>query len=359
MLIMSREPSKALLTWYDENRRDLPWRRTHDPYVIWVSEIMLQQTRVETVLPYFRRFVQQYPSVESLARAEEEDVLGLWAGLGYYRRARLLHAAARQVVTAGGGIPQDIRGLRKLSGVGAYTAAAIGSIAFGLVEPAVDGNVERVIARYRGIGDSPKKAKTKREIAETARQLLSRDRPGDSNQALIELGATLCRPRNPRCLDCPLLPDCHAAGSGEAPTLPAPRARRAPVRVDRQVAVVLTGGRVLLFRRPRSSTLLAGMWELPWTESEESRMREAQLEERYGGHWSLGESIGQVSHAITHRQFRVQIFVAQIATDDELTEGQEAGWFTPRDLDNLPVSSLVRKVLALAAWDSAALAGGK
>jgi A/G-specific adenine glycosylase len=346
-----------LLDWYERHKRDLPWRHTDDPYSIWVSEIMLQQTRVETVLPYYERFLNRYPSIETLAQAEIEEVLGLWSGLGYYRRARLLHQAARQLLSGDGSLPRDHRALRELPGVGAYTAAAIGSIAFGLVEPAVDGNVERVITRYLGIGGDPKRGEARREVATGARSLVDEERPGDSNQALMELGATICRPRGPLCSSCPLGAECHARNAGDPEAYPMARTKLSPTRVRRCVAIVRHEGRVLLFRRPEESRVLAGMWELPWVEQQRRGRSEEPFVDRYGGRWHLGETLGRVRHAITHRLFEIEVLEARLEVSEEVAEGREAGWFAPQDLQTLPVSSLVRKALALA--DSTAFAGGK
>lgn len=342
-----RDSRQRLLDWYDEQKRDLPWRRTEDPYAIWVSEIMLQQTRVETVLPFFERFLSRFPTVETLAQAETEEVLGLWSGLGYYRRARLLHEAAGRVVEGGGQIPTDIEGLRKLPGVGAYTAAAIGSIAFGLAEPTIDGNVERVISRYRGIAGNPKRGQPRQQIARGAINLVDPDRPGDSNQALMELGATMCRPRNPRCSGCPLGSACHAHRLGDPEGFPTARPRAAQTKVVRQVMVVQEEGRTLLFRRPESSEQLSGMWELPWLEPRAQVRSESLLAERYGGDWQLAESLGRVKHSITHRSFDIEAIKALLGAGESVAEGIEAGWFSADELGTLPTSSLVKKVLAL------------
>ena len=215
---------EGLLDWYDRNQRDLPWRHREDPYSIWVSEIMLQQTQVETVLPYYEKFLTRFPEVESLAAAGTEEVLGYWSGLGYYRRARLMHQAAQQIVASGEGFPGDLASLMELPGVGKYTAAAVGSIAFGIVEPAIDGNIERVVGRYVGLTDDPRRTGARRRIEAAARQLLSTRRPGDSNQALMEIGATLCRTRNPLCDKCPLAARCEARREGR----PEAFARRRP-----------------------------------------------------------------------------------------------------------------------------------
>jgi len=353
----NRDRRKDLLSWYDQHKRDLPWRHTKDPYAIWVSEIMLQQTRVETVLPYYEKFLSRFPTVEALAGSEEEEVLGAWSGLGYYRRARLLHQAARQIVGDTGRMPRDIKELRELPGIGTYTAAAIGSMAFDLVEPAIDGNVERVISRYLGVDADPKRGQARRQVVAGAASLIDKQRPGDSNQALMELGATLCRPRGPHCSRCPLSLSCQARIEGDPEAFPVTRPRPAATRVLRQVAVVQEKGKVLLFRRPETSEILAGMWELPWIEGRDGARGGLGFADRYGGRWYLGESLGSVRHSITHRRFEIEVLAGWMSGTQIVAEGEEAGWFTPQDLESLPVSSLVKKVLAVAAAGSAALAG--
>ncbi|HTQ78805.1 MAG TPA: A/G-specific adenine glycosylase [Thermoanaerobaculia bacterium] len=341
-------PAQDLLSWFDRHRRDLPWRRTADPYAIWLSEVMLQQTRVETVLPYYARFLLQFPTLEALAGAEIDEVLALWSGLGYYRRARQLHAAARQVVASGAGFPRTLAGLRALPGVGDYTAAAVGSIAFGIAEPVLDGNVERVLSRLLALAEDPRQRSGRERLLTRGRELLDPGRPGDSNQAMMELGATLCLPKNPRCLLCPLSAGCRAAAAGEAELYPLPRKRREAVRVRQVVAVVESPRGILLFKRPEGSTLLAGTWELPWVEAEAagSGLPEAGLAERYGGRWQLGPRVAQVRHGITYRDIEVDVHRAEVASTGMVEEGMEAGWFDAEGRGRLPLSSLVGKVLA-------------
>ncbi len=207
--------------WFDARQRDLPWRKSREPYPVWVSEVMLQQTRVEAARPYFDRFLETFPSVEALAAASEESVLSLWSGLGYYQRARRLHAAARQIVANKGEFPTTTEGWRKLPGVGRYTAAAVASIVFGAREPAIDGNVMRVVARLLVLEEDPKNNAGFQAIETRARDLLDSERPGDSNQAIMELGATICRPRKPLCSTCPLEEGCLATATGEPERYPA------------------------------------------------------------------------------------------------------------------------------------------
>ena len=277
---------RKLLHWYDQHRRDLPWRRTPDPYRVWLAEVMLQQTRVAAVEPYYQRFLGLFPSVEALARARPQRVLRAWAGLGYYSRARALQAAARQIRTRGR-FPSTYAEWRALPGVGPYTAAAVASIAFGQPHAVVDGNVRRVLARLftRAQG-----------LEETAAALLDRTRPGDFNQALMELGATLCRPRTPLCPKCPLAAYCRARQTGTVARFPPPRLRRPLERFQLQLALVEQDGRVLL--APPSNH---GWWPRFWSLPELPHPQLARL--------------GRVSsfrHSVTYRNIEVQVFRARL-----------------------------------------------
>ncbi len=247
------EVRTRLLGWYDANARDLPWRKDRDPYRVWVSEIMLQQTRVAAVIEHYHEFLRRFPTVRKLAAARESSVLAAWSGLGYYRRARMLHAAAKIIARERGGrFPGSVAEWRLLPGIGRYTAAAIASIAFGAAVAVVDGNVERVIERISGDGLSQE------GIWDAAERLLDRERPGDFNQAMMELGATVCTPRAPACLTCPMVDFCATRGerAGIAKTS---RQRKREIHY----ALDLRGQTVLLVQRPRSARLMAGMWELP------------------------------------------------------------------------------------------------
>ncbi len=346
---------EALLVWFDRHRRELPWRVVQDGaerpdgYRVWVSEIMLQQTRVETVIPYYDRFLARYPTVGALAAADVEDLLAVWSGLGYYRRARQMHAAAAEIVRRGA-FPNTLEGLRELPGIGEYTAAAIGSIAFGIEVAVLDGNVERVIARYLALAGDPKAKAIRRQLAAAAGELLDARRPGDSNQALMELGATLCIPRRPKCLLCPLALDCRARAEGDPSRYPPPRKRRAQVRLRRMLAWVESPEGILLFRRPEDSPLLAGTWELPGFDraAPDPPQEPAQvLAAKYGGQWTIGPKIAKIRHAITHRNIEAEIHRGQVTfAGDTVAEGPEAGWFHPPEIGELATSSLVDKAVA-------------
>jgi A/G-specific adenine glycosylase len=291
-----------LLEFFDARRRDLPWRRSADPYRVWVSEVMLQQTRVATVLPCYERWLRRFPTLQALARASLDDVLVEWQGLGYYSRARNLHATARVVRERfAGRWPDTADGLRALPGIGEYTAGAVASIAFGRPEPAIDGNARRVLARLFDL-EHPRA----RQLRSLALALIPADRPGDFNQALMELGAAVCTPRQPRCGRCPLRGDCLARAHGTERLRPARRARDPVPSCDVGVAVVVApGDRMLLVRRPGHG-LLGGLWAFPGAEprrGESLRAAAARAARAAGAGVRArdGEAIGTVPHAFSHR----------------------------------------------------------
>ena len=339
--------AQGLLDWYKRSRRQLPWRQDRDPYRVWVSEVMLQQTGVEVVVPYYERFIARFPTVGALGAADLDEVLGLWSGLGYYRRARQLHAAARKIVASGGRIPDTPEGLERLPGIGPYTAAAVASIAYGAVEPALDGNVERVVARLLALDLPPKTAAGRRRIKEEATRLLDPDRPGDSNQALMELGATVCRPRRPACSICPLTHRCVAARQGRPESYPHSKKGRGLIRERRCVVVAGADGRVVFFRRPADSRLLTGFWELPWAEWGTKRKVEKRLAQRYGGQWRLDRSVGRVRHTISHRAIIAEVRPGAFEAGHTVAEGPEAAWLLIEQLEGVPISSLDRKTLSV------------
>lgn len=333
----------ALLDWYDIHRRNLPWRappgERQDPYRVWLSEIMLQQTTVATVGPYFRRFVERWPTVEALAAAELDEVLHAWAGLGYYARARNMHACARAVVREHGGrFPADEAGLRALPGIGAYTAAAIAAIAFDIPATAMDGNVERVIARLRNV-TAPLPA-AKPELYRLAAEITPKTRAGDYAQALMDLGATVCTPKSPRCMICPWADACRARAAGTAESLPA-RARKSarPTRHGIAFWAVRRDGAVLLRRRPETG-LLGGMMEIPSTEwrAERWTLADAAGVAPAKGRWRLLP--GSVRHVFTH--FALELGVATAEVEAVASDGV---WCPVDRLSDYALPSVMKKVV--------------
>jgi A/G-specific adenine glycosylase len=321
--------AQALLAWYRRGHRDLPWRRTCDPFRIWVSEIMLQQTRAQAVIPYYERFLAHFPDVETLAAAEEEQVLALWSGLGYYSRARNLRRAAI-AIRAASGFPRDYAGLRQLPGVGDYTASAIASIAFGLPHAVLDGNVLRVVARVENDPSDIASPATRERFRAIAQKWLDARHPGEFNQALMELGAMVCLARNPLCLVCPLAASCRAREQATAAQLPVKRPKEEPVHLTGTLLVIRRRGRVLL-RRIEPESRMAGFWELPT----------AEHLPRAG----VRAAIGTFRHSITHHRYRFTV-----ATVDKTPSpaGPSFRWFQPLEIQRIPLSTTARKALRIA-----------
>jgi len=318
---------KALLEWYGRTARKLPWRATRDPYRIWVSEIMLQQTRVAAATPYFEKFIARFPDAAALAAAPLDDLLTLWSGLGYYSRARNMHNAAREIVRSGG-FPRDYDSIRRLPGIGDYTAAAIASIAFGLPYAVLDGNVLRVLARLTNDSGNISTAPVRRRLQETAQRLLDSSRPGDFNQALMELGATVCLPKEPRCADCPISADCEAHRLGRENDLPVRTRSVPPVAIEKTLLVIERDGTILLWRRTDRGRM-HGFWELP----DASQLpRAIQDRER-----------GVFRHTITNHHYVFTVGSAHV-------RGNPRGfsWIERTRLVRLPLSTTARKALALA-----------
>ncbi len=303
-----------LLRWFSLHKREMPWRGRTDPYAVWVSEIMLQQTQVATVRPYYERFMKRFPDVGSLARARLDAVLKAWEGLGYYTRARNLHTAAKLVSSRGGGIPRTPEGLRELPGIGRYTAGAIASIAFGLDEPVLDGNVARVLCRVFLVKTPAKDPRTERRLWAIARELLPAGRAGEFNEALMDLGATVCTPRSPSCATCPIEALCTARAKGMEELLPV-KVRRKPVpHYEICVGIVRKRGRILIDRRPEEG-LLGGLWEFPGGKRERGESREEcvrrEVLEELGIRVRVGRKVAVVRHAYSH--FRVTIHAYECA----------------------------------------------
>jgi len=343
--------SRKLAAWYSLHRRRLPWRETRDPYRIWVSEVMLQQTQVATVVPYYRRFLRRFPSLRALAAARVEEVLSAWSGLGYYRRARALHAAAREVVDRlGGEIPADPSLLRRLPGVGGYTAGALASIAFGLPEPALDGNSQRVLSRLLALGGDPRSPVNRRVMEEAARRLLENGVPGDINQALMELGARICLPVSPRCDACPVGKDCRARARGLQSVLPETSRGRPTVGMEAAVAIIRRGKSYLMIRRD-GENLMTGLWEFPGgflNPGEDARKGLARIgRERLGAALRPREKIASLQQAITYRRVKVGAYRATLSEPLPAAPGARGAvrWVRPADLRGLPHGSATRRIL--------------
>jgi A/G-specific adenine glycosylase len=336
--------SRALLAWFDEHRRALPWRGSPDAYGVWLSEIMLQQTRVDTVVPYYLRFLERYPSVTALAEAPLDEVLGAWSGLGYYRRARSLHAAAREVVERhGGSFPRELAALRSLPGIGAYTAGAIASIAFGLRTPLVDGNVARVLSRLFAVSEALGTSASERKLWSIAESLVPAERPGDFNQALMELGATVCAPERPRCELCPVAERCRARLEGRELELPVPRARKEPSRVGLIAAVVREPRGLLLARRPAGG-LFGGLWEPPMVEGS---LREARAK-LSGAGVVLGPERGALEHVLTHRRLAIVVHSGRVDGSIRALEPyEELAFVLEPEGGTLGLSTMAKRVLTI------------
>lgn len=259
----SKAVHRKILAWYDKEKRDLPWRRSLDPYRIWISEIMLQQTRVETVIPYYERFLSHYPTVRALAEADTDQLLNLWAGLGYYSRARNLQAAAQDMVARfKGELPRSLEDLRSLKGIGGYTSAAIASIAYNAPYAAIDGNLERVFSRLIASRKNPK-LEGKEEMAAVGASLVKLGRAGDMNQAFMDLSSKICLPKEPKCMLCPLRENCEAQAQGIQREIPVKKEKRAPVELQAEGIILIVKNELLLARR-RKEDWLSGMWDIPW-----------------------------------------------------------------------------------------------
>ena len=351
---MITEQSKAklqrqLLNWYRQNARDLPWRKTRDPYAIWVSEIMLQQTRVETVIPYYRRWMVEFPTLGSLAEAEEDQVLILWEGLGYYSRARNLQAAARIVQEKYQGIlPLDQKALQGLPGIGRYTAGAILSIAHDRPAPILDGNLRRVFTRLFTISTPIHTAETEKYLWKIAELLLPEEHPGDFNQAMMELGALICLPKKPRCEICPAADDCLANQGGLQEDLPV-RKKKTPLPLLQVTAAVIPKGeQVLLAKRPPGG-LLGGLWEFPGGKQKENETLQEtlsrEIREELNLEVEIGDLLGSYQHAYTHYKITLHAFCCRLVSEDlQLNYHTESAWVSRKELDSFPMGKIDRMI---------------
>ncbi len=345
-----------LLDWFRRGQRDLPWRRTKEPYRIWLSEIMLQQTRVAAVLPYYHRFLRRFPTLRALARARTEQVLRLWAGLGYYSRARNLHRAAKDILARHNGcFPRELDAALQLPGIGCYTAAAVLSIAYGSPCAVLDGNVARVLARLGAVRGDLRAPRRWKQLQSTTQELLATQAPGDWNQAMMELGATVCTPRAPHCDVCPVARWCQAYQLGIADKLPTARKKRAPVQVRIAAAVLLDGrGRTLLVKDLKSNdgALFSRMWQFPAVRVTRGAQKELwrHVCALLGPTWSNKDGGGMVllpaaRHTVTFRELTLSPFLVRVTRLPEIN-----GAKTPLlgQLDRMPISSATRKIAVAA-----------
>jgi A/G-specific adenine glycosylase len=333
---------RALLAWFDSRDRDVPWRGERDPYRVWVAEVMAQQTRIETVAAYYARFIDRFPTLTALAEARLDDVLKVWEGLGYYARARHLHAAAREVVERyGGELPPSVEALRSLRGIGPYTAGAVASIAFGLSEPAVDGNARRVLSRLFDI-ESPTPAR----LDHLARTLLDAApaRPADVNQAIMDLGGAVCTPKGPACGRCPLRAECLALGAGTVAERPPRKRRVKPPRRHAASAIVWREGRILLIRRPERG-LLGGLWDFPGTPPNDTAPDPSEvvehLAEAFGVEVRLERPVATMKHTFSHFELELTIRRARWVSGDP----RAVVWATPAELPSFAFPAYLRSVI--------------
>ncbi|HEX9243346.1 MAG TPA: A/G-specific adenine glycosylase [Anaeromyxobacter sp.] len=340
---------RRLLAWYDAHRRELPWRfpqHAADPYRVWLAEALLQQTRVQAALPYYRKLVARCPTLAALAAAPEEEVLVLWSGLGYYARARNLHAAAREALRRHGGLPASLDALRALPGFGPYTAGAVASIAFAIPAPAVDGNVARVLSRLFLVAGDPAHARTRARLWSLAGALVDPDRPGDLNQAIMELGATICGRSAPACARCPVAPLCAARAAGRARELPRPRRRPAPRPLALACAIVRRRGALLVARRPAQG-LFGGLWSPPLAElapgRDAARTLEAALLRDHGLVARARGELATCERTLTHRALTLRAFACELRA---VPAGKGLRLAGERELEALGLPAAVRDLLA-------------
>ncbi len=356
-LFSQEQMARQLLSWWDEGHASLPWRENPNPYVVWVSEIMLQQTQINTVIPYFERWMARFPNVQALAEAALDDVLKLWEGLGYYSRARNMHAAAKIVVARfDGQLPDTVSELLTLPGIGRYTAGAIASIAYSKQAPVLDGNVIRVFSRLTDLPEDVSKGATKKKLWQLAGRLVPRERPGEYNQALMELGQQICLPRSPHCSRCPLLNHCHARRRRTVEQRPV-RAPRKPVPHYDVVAGVIWQGdkqtaseRFLIARRPLDG-LLGGLWEFPGGKQEQGESQAQALRreicEELGLDITVKQQFAIVKHAYTH--FRITLYAYHARANGSSVQNiGVAGhaWVTINDVDDYAFAAADRQIIS-------------
>lgn len=346
---MSVPLAPLLLNWYTQNSRTLPWRADPNPYAVWVSEVMLQQTRVETVIPYFERWMERFPTPEALASASQEEALVVWEGLGYYSRARSLHQAARLIQAEyGGQIPGDVETLRRLPGIGPYTAAAIASISFGQDEAALDGNIRRVLARVFDVRQPARSPEGERRLWALAAEHLPPGRAGDYNQALMDLGSAVCTPRRPDCPGCPLRGICRARELGVQEQRPVASVSRGQPHYTVTAAVIHRNGAVLIARRPENG-LLGGLWEFPGGKVMEGEdlptCLRREIKEELGVDVEVGEHLGVYRHAYTHFRVTLHAFHCLLPAGEPYPiQASDIRWVKPTELAAFPMGKIDRRI---------------
>ncbi|MEX1010818.1 MAG: A/G-specific adenine glycosylase [Balneolaceae bacterium] len=339
---MNSLPADSLLDWYSRNSRDLPWRSDPNPWAVWVSEIMLQQTRVDTVIPYFHRFMRKFPSVDALASAERIELMKAWEGLGYYSRGRNLQDSARVVVERfEGEIPNNRRDLLSLKGIGPYTVAAILSIAFNKPEAVVDGNVIRVFSRYYGIAEDVRKIKVRNQIEDLAMQSLDRQQPGDFNQAVMDLGALICKPSSPDCSNCPIRTGCLAYRTASTDSIPYKSPKKRPPHHHIGVGVLLNSRKQMLISLRPEDSMLGGLWEFPGGKKFEHESIietvERELKEELGVEVDVADKIMAIDHAYSHFSITLHAYWCTIrAGTVEPKSSDRLEWVSTTELHNYP-----------------------
>ncbi len=344
--------AKPLLAWYEKKARDLPWRQTRDPYAVWVSEVMLQQTRVQTVLPYYRRWMEQLPTIEALAKADLDQILSLWEGLGYYHRAHNLHRTAQYMMAnLGGKLPENVDGLRQLPGIGPYIAAAIAALAFNQDVLALDGNLRRVFSRVMDLELDPRTPEGERRIHAWALDRFPKGRASEFNQALMDLGALICTPKSPSCPDCPIRTRCESYAHGTQAVRPL-RASKAPIP-HREVAagILLRDDKVLIGRRPQHG-LLAGLWEFPGGTQEPgetlAQCLQREWQEELGVSVEIDRFLGNFEHAYTHFRVTVSAFFCRLpAGEPTALEHTRILWVPLQNLQDYPMGKIDRMIARL------------
>lgn len=336
-----------LIKWYHKNKRDLPWRKDRDPYKIWVSEIMLQQTKVDTVIPYFERFMEKFPTSKDLAEADEQEVLKEWEGLGYYSRARNLQHAVREVVTSyGGEVPANPADLDKLKGVGPYTKGAILSIAFNKPEPAVDGNVMRVFSRICKIEEDISRPRTKKKVEALVQEVMSKDDPSSFNQAIMELGALVCTPKSPMCLFCPVQEHCQAFAEGVQHELPKKSKGKKPKQVPYLALLIKNKNDQYIIEKRPETGLLASLWQFPMVLANEIGMDHIEnwFQAEYGIAINLGAKKGKIKHVFSHIIWQLEIYEAN--TKQECTDDPRLKFVQLDEIKTFPIPVPHQKAMA-------------